>query len=467
MDGLVGVPYYADSAIDISFDYPADPDEAIGDEVTCYAEIDDDPSFATPIMREVAAPGVLAFTPASPAEYFTCATPYQVRVRCVDTCGNITASTTTRTFETGPTVEWTRTYNGTGDGYDAGNGIAVNIDGNIIVIGTTTQTGSDSDIWIRAYDIDGNAIWTQTHNGPWNLSDHGNDVAVDRSGNIYAIGSIADIPPPMSSDWDIWMSRYSSDGTRRWTDYYDSPGSTTLDTDEGRGIAIDNSTGSLFGVGLISPSSAEMIFWLGKYRSSDAMPYGTISDSTLGEGSDVAVDNSGNVYVVGSVEGAGERDLFVRRYDGSMTAIWTRTYNGRYSGRDFGRGIAVDDTGNVYVTGSEQATSSSSQPWLGRYDADGNLIWDQIAGGSGVATNILGSVYSTGARISTSPVTSIISSTSRINPETGEIICAVTESADIESRALSADDFGNVYLTGNQTVPGEDYNIWVRRYSGF
>ena len=85
-------------------------------------------------------------------------------------------------------------------------------------------------------------------------------------------------------------------------------------------------------------------------------------------GTGMAVDGSGNIYVTGNSDaiwGSPVRaftdssdDAFVAKLDPSGSLLWNTFLGG--SGSDFGYGIAVDGSGNVYVTGYSNATWSCS-----------------------------------------------------------------------------------------------------------
>jgi hypothetical protein len=77
-------------------------------------------------------------------------------------------------------------------------------------------------------------------------------------------------------------------------------------------------------------------------------------------GGGIAVDASGNSYTTGFFAGTmtvgsttltavGGRDIFIIKLDSSGSPVWAKSFGG--SENDFGRGIAVDASGNSYTTG--------------------------------------------------------------------------------------------------------------------
>ena len=127
--------------------------------------------------------------------------------------------------------------------------------------------------------------------------------------------------------------------------------------------------------------------------------------ATLGGASDeygygIAVDSFGNVYVTGrtSSQGAGSDDVLIAKYDTSGTLLWQRVLGG--ANFDSGYGIAVDSSGNVYVTGSTSSQGAGSDDVLiAKYDTSGTLLWQRVLGGassdygSGIAADSSGNVY--------------------------------------------------------------------------
>src|SRR5260221_11888353 len=76
----------------------------------------------------------------------------------------------------------------------------------------------------------------------------------------------------------------------------------------------------------------------------------------------MAVDAAGNVYVTGSSASGGpfSEDIATNKYNSAGTLIWSKRYVGAGYGEDHGFAIAVDASGNVYVTGRTWAGTASN-----------------------------------------------------------------------------------------------------------
>jgi hypothetical protein len=129
------------------------------------------------------------------------------------------------------------------------------------------------------------------------------------------------------------------------------------------------------------------VIFTGTVQAQPPTYYGTFfGGSSSDYGRSIAVDSNGNIYVTGYTSSS---DFPLRNeYDDSLGGTWdafVAKLNGNLgsifwstylggSGYDFGQGIAVDSNGNVYVTGY---TSSSDFPTAGRpYDNELNGTYD-------------------------------------------------------------------------------------------
>lgn len=118
-------------------------------------------------------------------------------------------------------------------------------------------------------------------------------------------------------------------------------------------------------------------------------------------GFDVAVDTTGNVYILGTFSGTasfgttsktavGATDIFVAKYSSSGALQWVQTAGS--TSLDNATSVVVDNAGNVYIGGNftgtitfgttSKITVGSYDVFLAKYDTSGTLQWVQTVGGS-------------------------------------------------------------------------------------
>jgi hypothetical protein len=287
-----------------------------------------------------------------------------------------------------------------GSDHEVGFGIAVDSSGNAYVTGYTSSSdfpavvGPDTsyngkdDAFVAKVNPAGTALVYAGFLGG-SGDDVGNGIAVDSSGNAYVTGGTfsSDFPAVMgphlsySGSLDVFVVKINPAGTTLV--YSGFLGGSAPDV--GYGVAVDSS-GNAYVTG--STRSPDFPTTLGAYNTSfkgheDAFvakvnPTGTallyssfLGGSELDWGWDIAVDSSGNVYVTGNTYSSdfpavvgpdlsfnGGWDAFLAKVNPDGTAL---VYSGFLGGsdEDRGYGIAVDSSGNAYVTGY---TASSNFP---------------------------------------------------------------------------------------------------------
>lgn len=265
-----------------------------------------------------------------------------------------------------------------GPGDDIARGIAVDAADNIYVTGSTTSYGSgQADVFLLKYSSDGSLVFSKIWGGPRN--DYGNSVAVDMQGNVYVVGSTSSYGAGQSN---IVLLKFDSSGNLTSQQTWGG-----RQTDYGTGVAVD-AAGNVYVAGYTfswTPGNSRVV--LLKYDSSGNLLSDTIWGGSQNDfSSAIATDNVGNVYVTGytySYGGTpGVANAMLLKFDPAGTLLYQRTWGGRRG--DFGYGIAVDFGGNVYVSGYSYSFGPNNQGanlFILKYDRSGELLSQKTYGG--------------------------------------------------------------------------------------
>lgn len=367
------------------------------------------------------------------------------------------------------------------------------INGNQIPVDVSFRAISKQEVGftVGSYDpkfplvIDPVLSWMTFLGGTLNDSCHA--VAVDGSGNVYVAGisyvSWGTPINPFTSPWDVFVAKLDSTGALLWHTFMGGAG-----FDYGWGIAVDGS-GNIYVAGMSSstwgtpivPHSGSSEAFAAKLDNSGNLLWNTFMGGTdIDQGYGLAIDESGNVYIVGrsyatwgtpvNAHAGGIRDAFVVKLNTSGTLLWNTFLGG--ADVDDGYGVAVDQSGNVYVSGQSYATwgtpvnafAEQRDAFAAKLDNTGNLLWNTFLGSTnvdmswGAAVDESGNVYVTG--YSNAPWGT------PINPHSGaggaDAFAAKLDSSgtllwntfmggtpmEDQGRAIAVDGAGYVYVTG-------------------
>jgi beta-propeller repeat-containing protein/ASPM-SPD-2-Hydin domain-containing protein/HYDIN/CFA65/VesB family protein len=304
------------------------------------------------------------------------------------------------------------TYLG-GSGYDVGTGIAVDSAGNAYVTGSTASTnlptmnplqpvygGGQYDVFLAKFNSTGSSLIYSTYLGGSDY-DIGDGIAVDSSGNAYVTGTTAStnfptvnpLQPAKGGGADVFVAALNPAGSALvYSTYLGGSGD-----EQGLGIAVDSAgnayvTGNTTSTNFPTMNPLQPAFGGGFYdafvaelnAAGSALVYSTyLGGSNEDQGFSIAVDGSGEVYVTGmtystnfpsknalQASNAGGFDAFVAKLNATGSDLVYSTYLGG-SGTEYGQGIAVDSSGNAYVIGSTASTNFPTMKALQASNAGG------------------------------------------------------------------------------------------------
>jgi hypothetical protein len=344
-----------------------------------------------------------------------------------------------------------------GSTFDGGTGISVDSAGNAYVVGVTQSPdfpivnpmqpvfGGIQDAFLAKLNASGSALIYSTYLGGSNF-DSGSAIAVDSSGNAYVTGNTNSSDFPTSNavqpvfggtglgtflEPDAFIAKLNPSGSALVYSTY--LGGNNLDS--GNGIAVDSNGnayvtgvtfstnfpvvnalqrlpgGASFDCSTGSPVPCTIDAFVAKLNpSGSALVYSTyLGGSGDDQGSGIAVDSSGNVYVTGRTNShdfptanasqaanAGGEDAFVAKINPSGTSLMYSTYLGG-GGSDNGQKIALDSSGNAYVVGTTFSTDfpvvnslqatlrGPADTFVTKFNATGiMLLYSTYFGGSGI-----------------------------------------------------------------------------------
>jgi hypothetical protein len=297
---------------------------------------------------------------------------------------------------------------------DACNAVAVDGSGNIYVIGESADTwGSPinaysgmNDVFVAKLSSSGVRLWHtflgSTHH------DYGNGVAVDGSGNVYVTGySFNSWGAPLNAHaggYDAFIAKLDTNGTLQWNTFM---GSTSYEygnavfVDGDGNVYVAGSAEDSWGVPVNSHSGLIDAF-VAKLNSSGAGQWHTFMGSaSYDQAFGIAVDDSENVYVAGYCNATwgtpidaymGDNDAFAAKLDSSGILSWN-TFMGSGS-NDFGHGLALGASNNLYVVGGSASTwgtpvhyfAGDTDAFMANLNSNGMRLWNTFMGSGSLDT---------------------------------------------------------------------------------
>lgn len=350
--------------------------------------------------------------------------------------------------------QWKTTYNGPSNSVDEAIYIVADGSGNVYVTGS-----SESDYCTIKYNSFGIQQWVQRYNGPGNGYDAPSSMTIDNMGNIFLTGRVYDGSVKMGT------VKYNSFGIQEWVQlngptYHLSPKSYVRADNFGNVYVAGNKNIGGLNLVLTKYNTAGIQQWEQSYNG---------PGNNAEFASSLVIDEFGNIYVTGSSVGSGSNYDFVTiKYNSSGVQQWVQRYNGPGNNFDEPRSISLDISGNIIVTGTSigngsefdiatiKYNSSGIQQWVRRYNGSGN----SNDGANSIAVDNTGNIIVTGyCTLDDLGVDYITIKYNSSGVQQWQQIYNGTGNAYDNSAAIALDNFNNIFITGSSPgiASGNDY----------
>ena len=401
-----------------------------------------------------------------------------------------------------------------GNGLDYAYAVAVDSIGNTYIAGGAGSANLGiagvEDAFVTKLSPTGSKLYTSFIGGA--AVDEAHGIAVDVQGNAYITGSTGSLDFPVrgaiqaktGGSGDAFIVKLNAGGSQLLYSTY--LGGSAIDS--GSAIALD-SAGNAYIVGITfsadfptknpfqAAKGAQQDAFVAKINpAGSAVVYATyLGGNNVDEGNAIATDAAGNAYVTGYTastnfplqspfrgSNAASVDAFVTKLNPVGSALVYSTYLGG-SATDYGTAIAVDSSGNAYVTGivtsddfptvnaidSKLASHAVDDIFISKLNPSGSaLLYSTYLGGGSVddpyaiAIDPSGNVYITGRTNSSDfPLTNPIQSTrfafdmfvTEINAAgSAKVFSTFIGGTGSESgRGIAVDRLGNIHVAGEGT----------------
>jgi len=375
-------------------------------------------------------------------------------------------------YNTNGIQQWVSRYNGPGNDNDIVKAIAV-FNNEIYVTGQSAGSGTAYDYATIKYNSSGVQQWIARYNGPSNSNDGSTGITTDALGNVYVTGESYG---GTSTSYDFATIKYNSSGIQQWEARYNGTGNGN---DGANAITVDQYsnvyvTGYSVGAGssldytTIKYNSSGVQQWIAKYN-------GSANDIDISKC--VTLSSSGQVIITGYSRGSGTSlDYVTINYDSLGAELWVSRYNGAANGGDIPNAVVLNNSGDIIVTGVTNTDVSGILANYAtiKYNAAGQIQWIGIYNGPGnnndsatsIAVDDSGNVFVTGKSIGSG--TSFDFATIKYSPAGVPQYVARfnnSESSKDVANSIKVDEYGNTYITGGSSLSGSSDDFMTIKYS--
>ncbi|MCJ7458213.1 MAG: SBBP repeat-containing protein [candidate division Zixibacteria bacterium] len=274
---------------------------------------------------------------------------------------------------------WVRAYIGPGGRFAHATSIVVDHTGNVCVTGSAVyDTLKSYDYATIKYYPNGDTAWLRWYDGDIHLQDYPVGIGADTDGNIYVAGATNQLFPEYWEDFGT--IKYYPNGDTAWVRRFDFHGCSEVPLD----MAVDPA-GNIYVTGF-STAGSNGSFMTVKYGTNGDLAWSQYtrlgSNPRWQQPNAIAVDRLGNAYVTGYIGQDSlpvtNHDCVTIKYHENGYQHWIVTYNGPGNSDEEASDIVVDDSNNIYITGTATIKYVQMMPLPG-VDLSASLLADRRA----------------------------------------------------------------------------------------
>ena len=274
-------------------------------------------------------------------------------------------------------------YKGLGDNNENVRNMVIDPQGKVYFCGYSVNRNLNRDFSYGCIDDKGAVIWKKDTSGTLFGSDEeANAIAIDPSSNIIVSGYLKN----SGTSSDLYLEKVNPQGVRIWNFAYDSPFHESDRTND----MVVNTAGDIYLVGksdvdqswlvnddilVMKVSSAGSLLWKTTYAAS----------SLIDRAQFVKLTSKGDVIVAGILQNGINDNVIVLKYGPTGTLIWSKVFD--YQGaNDKLNDLLIDLSDNIYLVGQAQKQNGSSDynAFVACVNQAGQQVWVNFIGKNGL-----------------------------------------------------------------------------------
>ncbi len=338
--------------------------------------------------------------------------------------------------------QWIQNYHAPANNGAFCRAIHVDASGNVYVTGENAiRSGGSNEMLVIKYSSSGTQLWANRLLIGFNRT-QGYDIITDATGNVYVTGEAAHLA-------NVFLVKYGPSGNLINQTFYNRA------SEGGRKIGLDGAGKIIIG-GYINDNDSLSFIAL-KYEQNLDFVWATRWGQGVGNQNviDMAIDNNSNIIIAGTEHNL---DYATVKIDPSGMVQWGKLYNSSF-GYDKARAVAVDNSGNVFVTGEiwTLGLPLTLDFYTIKYNSSGTEQWNRtlkptlpLDGYSAydIALDSAGNAYITGSTYNSSDIITVKYNSAGTLQWAKSYSGATPNSGDY-AVAVGVDANGNTYTTGN------------------